>query len=104
MDSDGPYSKNQPFLVRCEFPSNVTIIGKDTEIVMEKCSGDQCFEAPISYDMPIDQMKQLFAISGTCKQTITFICKLAPLQVRNYSESYQNSSIVKVQTFHLFMK
>jgi hypothetical protein len=81
VDPDGLYSGGEPFLVRCSFPDNSTIIGKDVEIQVGKCNEFQCFEAKMDYDMPISQMKKLFALSGRCVQKIDFKCKLAPLKV-----------------------
>ena len=68
-------------MVRCSFPDNSTIIGKDVEIEVGKCNEFQCFEAKMDYEMPIAQMKKLFALSGRCMQRIDFKCKLAPLKV-----------------------
>ena len=81
VDPDGLYSGGKPFLVHCSFPNNSTIIGKDVEIQVGKCNEFQCFEAKMDYEMPIDQMKKLFALSGSCMQRIDFKCKLAPLKV-----------------------
>ena len=81
VDPDGLYSGGQPFLVHCSFPDNSTIIGKDVEIQVGKCNEFQCFVAKMDYDMPIPQMKKLFALSGRCVQKIDFKCKLAPLKV-----------------------
>ena len=68
-------------MVRCSFPDNSTIIGKDVEIQVGKCNEFQCFEAKMDYEMPVAQMKKLFALSGSCMQKIDFKCKLAPLKV-----------------------
>ena len=81
VDPDGSYSGDKPFLVHCSFPENSTIIGEEVEIEIDKCIAEQCYEAPINYTMPVEQMKKLFAISGKCSQTLDFHCKLAPLQV-----------------------
>ena len=81
VDPDGSYSGGKPFSVQCSFADNSTIIGEEVEIEIEKCQGEQCFEAQINYTMPVEQMKKLFAISGRCTQTLDFHCKLAPLQV-----------------------
>ena len=81
VDPDGLYSGGQPFLVHCSFPDNSTIIGKDVEIQVGKCNEFQCFEAKMDYEMPIAQMKNIFALSGSCVQKIDFKCKLAPLKV-----------------------
>ena len=81
IDPDGLYSGGKPFLVRCSFPDNSTIIGKDVEIEVGKCNEFQCFEAKMDYEMPIAQMKRLFALSGSCMQRIDIKCKLAPLKV-----------------------
>ena len=76
-----PDSGGKPFLVRCSFPDNSTIIGKDVEIQVGKCNEFQCYEAKMDYEMPVAQMKKLFALSGSCIQRIDFKCKLAPLKV-----------------------
>ena len=68
-------------MVRCSFPDNSTIIGKDVEIQVGKCNEFQCYEAKMDYEMPVAQMKKLFALSGSCIQRIDFKCKLAPLKV-----------------------
>ena len=81
VDPDGLYSGGKPFLVHCSFPDNSTIIGKDVEIQVGKCNEFQCFEAKMDYEMPVAQMKKLFALSGSCMQKIDFKCKLAPLKV-----------------------
>ena len=81
VDPDGSYSGDKPFLVQCLFPDNTTIIGEEVDIEIEKCIAEQCYEVPINYTMPVEQMKNIFAISGRCTQTLDFHCKTAPLQV-----------------------
>ena len=81
VDPDGSYSGGKPFLVHCSFPNNLTIIGDEVEIEIEKCIAEQCHETQINYTMPVEQMKKIFTISGRCTQTIDFHCKTAPLQV-----------------------
>ena len=68
-------------MVQCLFPDNSTIIGEEVEIEIEECIAEQCFQAPINYTMPVEQMQKLFGISGRCTQTLDFHCKTAPLQV-----------------------
>ena len=81
VDPDGPYANEKPFSVFCSFPENLTIIGENVEIIIDHCDTDQCHQATINYDMPHDQMKKLFQVSGTYMQEIQFHCKSAPLQV-----------------------
>ena len=81
MDPDGLYVNEKPFIVNCSFPQNLTIIGESIEITVDHCNTDKCYHAPVNYEMPLDQMKNLFEVSGTCIQELQFHCKSAPLQV-----------------------
>jgi len=45
-----------------------------------QCGGAGCYSLNLTYDVPIQQIEALIAMSDTCEQEIKFECKLAPLK------------------------
>jgi len=79
MDPDG---SGQPVEVFCDVEKGVTEIGHD-HLIAENvtwCEGAGCFSLNLTYDVPIQQIEALIAMSDTCEQEIKFECKLAPLK------------------------
>jgi len=79
MDPDG---SGQPVEVFCDVEKGVTEIGHD-HLSAENvtwCSGAGCYSLDLTYDVPIQQIEALIAMSDTCEQEIKFECKLAPLK------------------------
>jgi len=79
MDPDG---SGKPVEVFCDMEKGVTEIGHD-HINAENvtwCEGSGCFSLNITYDVPLEQIEALIAMSDVCEQEIKFECKLAPLK------------------------
>merc|ERR1712013_580124 len=79
MDPDG---SGKPVEVFCDMEKGVTEIGHD-HITAENvtwCEGSGCFSLNITYDVPLEQIEALIAMSDVCEQEIKFECKLAPLK------------------------
>jgi len=79
MDPDG---SGQPVEVFCDVEKGVTEIGHDhlSSENVTWCEGTGCFSLNLTYDIPIQQIEALIAMSDTCEQEIKFECKLAPLK------------------------
>jgi len=79
MDPDG---SGEPVEVFCDVEKGVTEIGHD-HLSAENvtwCQGEGCYSLNLTYDVPIQQIEALIAMSDTCEQEIKFECKLAPLK------------------------
>jgi len=79
MDPDG---SGNPVEVFCDVEKGVTEIGHDhlSSENVTWCEGAGCFSLNLTYDVPIQQIEALIAMSDTCEQEIKFECKLAPLK------------------------
>merc|ERR1712055_140365 len=87
MDPDG---SGQPVEVFCDVEKGVTEIGHD-HLAAENvtwCEGAGCFSLNLTYDVPIQQIEALIAMSDTCEQEIKFECKLAPLKNAAFGLKY----------------
>jgi len=87
MDPDG---SGQPVEVFCDVEKGVTEIGHD-HLSAENvtwCEGAGCFSLNLTYDVPIQQIEALIAMSDTCEQEIKFECKLAPLKNAAFGLKY----------------
>jgi len=79
MDPDG---SGKPVEVFCDMEKGVTEIGHN-HINAENvtwCEGSGCFSLNITYNVPLEQIEALIAMSDVCEQEIKFECKLAPLK------------------------
>ena len=86
LDPDGHHLNHPPMKVECKFPSNLTLIGEETEKGFERCDSAKCSEVPVGYNAHMDQILKLIEDSGSCSQELQFHCNNAPL--RTVSKSY----------------
>ena len=86
LDPDGHHLNHLPMEVECKFPSNLTLIGEETEKDFERCNSAKCSEVPVEYNAHIDQILKLIEESGSCSQELQFHCNNAPL--RTVSQHY----------------
>jgi len=74
----------------CDMEKGVTEIGHDQlgAQTVTWCRDAGCFNLSLTYDVPMEQVQALIAMSDTCKQQITFECKLAPLKNAAFGVKY----------------
>ena len=74
---------HKPVKAWCNLPEGETVLGQNTSIEIEHCTGSGCIQEDLTYDNALDEIVALMDSSSDCRQDITFICNLAPLQVKN---------------------
>ena len=73
---------HKPVKAWCNLPEGETVLGQNTSIEIEHCTGSGCIQEDLTYDNSLDEIVALMDSSSDCRQDITFFCNLAPLQVK----------------------
>ena len=73
---------HKPVKAWCNLPEGETVLGQNSSIEVGHCTGSRCFPEDLTYDNSLDEIVALMDSSSECRQDITFICNLAPLQVK----------------------
>jgi len=87
LDPDG---SGAPVELHCDMEKGVTEVGHDHMGAQNVtwCRDAGCFNLSLTYDVPMEQVQALIAMSDTCEQQITFECKLAPLKNAAFGVKY----------------
>ena len=82
-------------LGNCEIPNGQTVLGDDTEVVIQKCDSLHCFQYTMTYSTPLSQMVAFIESSENCSQSIKMECSSAPYTVSKITQSFfQNTSSI----------
>ena len=77
----------------CEIPNGQTVLGDDTEVVIQKCNSLHCFQYTMSYSIPLSKIVAFIESSENCSQSIKMECSSAPYTVSKITQSlFKNSS------------
>ena len=73
---------HKPVKAWCNLPEGETVLGQNTTIEIEHCTGSGCIQEDLTYDNALEEIVALMDSTSDCQQDITFICNLAPIQVK----------------------
>ena len=89
VDPDGRYNGMSSFEVYCDFVKNQTIVSPNSNpIRIEDTNYLTNFEYPVSYEAPIDKIRQLIISSRLCSQKISIECQNMPLQSKGVDRAW----------------
>ena len=92
IDLDGAGHGLPTIKAHCNPQTDVTTIGENTIIQVEKCDSIGCFKKSINYEATTSHFETLIKEASTCKQSIRVDCLMAPLSVSIKYDEYQTNS------------
>ena len=82
------FSGESPNQAACELNTGATIVGEESQAILEACEGDGCSKITFDYGVSTTQMKTLIDISQFCHQKLSFECFGSPLKIGSKNIGY----------------